>query len=266
MTTFNSLIIVAFVSALSACSKPANDETTTPDLATLWASYSAEYQAASQQVYAQATRDLPRLLADESWSAVPGFEANTDLPAAIILDVDETVLSGVEMELTMIPFSTQRQYEWGLSHEAIPVRGSAEFIAVAKSMGIEVFFVTNRPCMKYEGAEGDCPIEQGTIDDLKEVGIETDADHLFFANEQPGWDREKLVRREYLANTHRILMLLGDDYADFVACARGTPKLPCTTPATRASRAEALETYNRYWGNGWYILPNPMYGSWTSVE
>jgi len=266
MTATNSLIIFALMLALSACSTQAKNDTVTPDQAMLWTSHSAEYQAASLQVYAQATRDLPRLLADESWSAIPGYEGNSELPAGIILDVDQTVLNGVDMGLTMIPFSTQRQYEWGLTHPAIPVRGGAEFIAVAKSMGIEVFFVTNRPCMKYEGAEGDCPIEQGTIDDLREVGIETDADHLFFANEQPGWDREKVVRREYLAKTHRILMLLGDDYADFVACARGTPKLPCTTPATRASRAEALATYDHYWGNGWYILPNPMYGSWTSVE
>ena len=24
--------------------------------------------------------------------------------------------------------------------------------------------------------------------------------------------------------------------------------------------------YAGYWGNGWYILPNPMYGSWTSIR
>ena len=266
MTTLRNLTIGIVMLTLSACSNMPVEEPATPDVGLLWAAHSAEFQAVSAQIYAQATRDLPRLLADESWSAVPGFEGNKGLPPAIILDVDQTVLSGVDMQLTMIPFSTQRQYEWGLSHEATPIRGSVEFIAAAKSMGIEVFFLTNRPCMKYEGADGDCPIEQGTIDDLREVGIETDADHTFFANERPGWDREKVVRREYLAGSHRILMVIGDDYADFVACARGSFRNPCTEPATRESRAEALETYNHYWGNGWYILPNPMYGSWTSVE
>ena len=169
MTATNSLIIFALMLALSACSTQAKNDTVTPGQAMLWTSHSAEYQAASRQVYAQATRDLPRLLADKSWSAIPGYEGNSELPAGIILDVDQTVLSGVDMGLTMIPFSTQRQYEWGLVHPAIAVRGGAEFIAVAKNMGIEVFVVTNRPCMKYEGAEGDCPIEQGTINDLREV-------------------------------------------------------------------------------------------------
>lgn len=266
MTMIRPLAIVAVILLLSACSKLTIDEQKTPDLAVLWSAHSAEFQAISAQVYAQATRDLPRLLADESWSAVPGFEGNKGLPAAVILDVDQTVLSGADMQMTMVPFSAQRQYEWGLSHEATPIRGSVEFIQTAKRMGIEVFFLTNRPCMKYEGVDGDCPIEQGTIDDLREVGVETDVDHTLFANEQPGWDREKVVRREYLATTHRILMVIGDDYADFVACARESFRNPCTEPATRDSRAEALETYNHYWGNGWYILPNPMYGSWTSVE
>jgi len=266
VTSFKLVTLVVSALVLSACNSTNNAQAPEPDAGILWAAHAAEYQAISAQVYAQATRDLPRLLADKSWSAVPGHGGETGKPPAIILDVDETVLSGVDMELTLVPFSTQRQYEWGLSHTAIPIRGGAEFILAAKNMGIEVFFVTNRPCMKYEGAEGGCPIEQGTIDDLREVGIETDADHLFFANEMDGWDREKVVRREYIAATHRVLMLIGDDYADFVACARGEPKLPCTTPATRESRAEALDTYKDFWGNGWYILPNPMYGSWTSVD
>ncbi len=258
--------MIALIVSLSACTTAAHKPEAGPDMAILWASNAAEYQAISAQVYAQATRDLPRLLADQSWSAVPGYEADTSRPPAVILDVDETVLSGVEMESTMIPFTTQRQYEWGLSHTAIPIRGSVEFVDAAKRAGVEVFFVTNRPCMEYEGAEGNCPIEQGTIDDLLEVGIETDAEHLLFANEREGWDREKVVRREYISKTHRVIMLFGDDFADFVACARGTPKLPCTKAATRVSRAEALDTYKNYWGNGWYILPNPMYGSWTSVD
>ena len=79
-------------------------------------------------------------------------------------------------------------------------------------------------------------------------------------------DKEKLTRREYIAKSHRVIMLFGDDYADFVACSRAKPRTPCTKAATRASRNASLDTYKDYWGNGWYILPNPMYGSWTSVR
>ena len=57
-----------------------------------------------------------------------------------------------------------------------------------------------------------------------------------------------------------------DDFGDFVPCARKKVVAPCTEPATRARRHEALDAYDAYWGNGWYILPNPMHGSWTSVR
>lgn len=262
MTLFRTLIIFILGAVLTACA-PKTEE---PDHAILWAAHSAEYQAISAQIYSQATRDIPRLLNDTSWSAIPGFEGDAEKPPAVILDVDETILSGTDLELTMIPFSTQRQHDWGLVNKAIPIRGAAEFIAAARDAGIEVFILTNRPCDQYPGTTSDCPTEEVTIQDLREVGIDVDAEHALFANERSGWDREKVVRREFIAETHRVIMVFGDDFADFVACSRGTPKLPCTTPATRASRAADLDKYSEYWGNGWYILPNPMYGSWTSVE
>jgi acid phosphatase len=266
VTQLKSSIIVALTAALAACAASPDKQTAKPDHAILWAAHSVEYQAISAQVYAQATRDIPRLLADTSWSAVPGFEGNELKPPAVILDVDETILSGTDLELTMLPFSTQLQYEWALDHKAIPIRGVVDFVAAARSAGIEVFILTNRPCEKYKGTIGKCPIEDVTIQDLKEIGINVDAEHALFANEKPGWDREKVVRREFIAASHRVIMVFGDDFGDFVACSRGAPKAPCTTPATRASRADDLDKYNEYWGNGWYILPNPMYGSWTSVE
>jgi len=262
MTLFRSFSLIALILLLAACTSTTEE----PDHAILWAAHSVEYQAASAQVYALATRDIPRLLADTSWSAVPGYSGGADKPPAVILDVDETILSGTDLELTMIPFSTQLQYEWGLAHNAIPVRGAVDFISAAQDAGIEVFILTNRPCDQYEGTTGNCPIEAVTLQDLREVGIEVDGEHALFANEKPGWDREKVVRREFIAETHRVIMVFGDDFGDFVACSRGNPKLPCTAAATRGSRRADLEKYSEYWGNGWYILPNPMYGSWTSVD
>ncbi len=278
MPLLRSLLIVVLTMVLAACAastekhapedsaKHSTEPAEKPGYATRWAAYSVEYQAVSAQVYAQATRDIPRLLDDPSWSAIPGFDADDNKPPAVILDVDETILSSTDLELTMLPFTTQRQYEWGKANKATPVRGAADFIAAARAAGIEVFILTNRPCDQYEASVGDCPSEAVTLQDLAEVGIDVDAEHALFANEQPGWDREKVTRREFIAETHRVIMVFGDDFGDFVACSRGTPKLPCTEPATRDSRAEALETYQDYFGNGWYILPNPMHGSWTSVE
>ncbi len=261
------LFVVAFVLFSSACTRAPAENGPGMDSAVMWAKYAAEYQAISAQVYAQATRDLPRLLADESWSAVPGHEGETDKPPAIILDVDETVISNVDFELHLEgPYTSLKHYEWTNSYDAIPLRGVADFVAVARSAGVEIFFVTNRMCEKIEGNDDVCPQEKSTIGDIQEVGIDVDINHVLLANEKPDWGKEKLVRREHVAKTHRVIMLFGDDYGDFVACTRAVPVAPCTAGATRASRAAALDTYQDYWGNGWYILPNSMHGSWTSVR
>ena len=257
---------------LAGCASPALESAPEPDddvdIGVLWAEHSAEYQAVSAQVYAQARRDLPRLLADAEWTALPGDQDVAGKPPAIILDVDETAVSNAAYQKTLAyaPYTRFRHFDFMRNNEAVPVRGAVRMIDAARAAGVEVFFVTNRACEPFDGVEGDCPYEQVTIDDLREAGIETDPEHVLMAWEQPGWDKEKLTRREYVAQTHRVIMLFGDDYGDFVHCTRAKPLAPCTEPATRASRHAALDTYDEYWGNGWYILPNPMHGSWTSVR
>jgi acid phosphatase len=259
---------------LGACATPCTDcvpvEQTAEatELAALWAENAAEYQAVSAQVYALARRDLQRFLEDASWTALPGPQDIAGKPPAIILDVDETVVSnaGYQKTLAYAPYTRLRHFTWMRDNKAVPIRGAAETIEAARALGIEVFFVTNRACEEFEGVEGSCPAEQVTIDDLRETGVEADAEHVLMAWEQPDWSKEKLHRREYVAKTHRVIMLFGDDYGDFVHCTREKPLPPCTEPATRASRHAALDTYAEYWGNGWYILPNPMHGSWTTVR
>ncbi len=60
-------------------------------------------------------------------------------------------------------------------------------------------------------------------------------------------------------------MLIGDDLGDFLPCVRKKPYAPCTDKATAAARTAMVEEHKHLWGNGWYILPNPMHGSWTSA-
>ena len=258
---------------LAACATTTTDDETSPppeatERAALWAEHTAEYQAISAQVYAQARRDMPRLLADPVWTALPGDHDVAGKPPAIILDVDETVVSNADYQETLrfAPYSRYGHFDWMRNNTAVPIRGAAETIEAAREAGVEVFFLTNRACEAFDDAEGDCPYEQVTIDDLREAGIETDPEHVLMAWEQPGWSKEKVNRRDYIARTHRVIMLFGDDYGDFVHCTRAKPLPPCTEPATRASRHAALDTYEEYWGNGWYVFPNPMHGSWTTVR
>ena len=266
------LFLAATLLGACASTAPSDEaapsESVRPDIGILWVENAAEYQALAALVYAEARRDLERLVADPEWSALPGVTDVAGKPPAIVLDVDETVVSNAIYQETLIqePYSRFGHFDFMRNNAAVPVRGAAAMIATARAAGVAVFFLTNRACEAFDGVEGDCPYEQVTIDDLREVGIETDPEHVLMAWEQPDWTKEKLHRRLHIAKTHRVIMLFGDDYGDFVQCTRASPLPPCTEPATRAYRHATVEKYAGFWGNGWYILPNPMHGSWTSIR
>jgi len=257
-------IVAALLVAACAASPPEHNPAS--DLGMQWVKNASEYRAITRQVYATATQALPGFISDRSWSAVPQQTNAEHLPPAIILDVDETVVSNIDFQLSFEPpFENWKLNKWNDETPATPVEGVKDFVNEARRQGATVFFVTNRPCEPIAGNDDPCPQKQTTIQDIAEVGIVTDAEHVFLSEEQ-GWTREKLSRRLHVAKTHRVIMLIGDDYGDFVACSRRKARPPCTQAATRASRRAALDKYDHYWGNGWYILPNPMHGSWTSVE
>ena len=229
-----------------------------------WVDQAAEFEALALQTYAEATRDLDGLLADASFSAVLSQRNAAALPPAVILDVDETVVSNVGFQLVFEPpFANWKLDKWNRENQARAIPGVRGFVESARAKGVTVFFVTNRPCEPENGEA--CPQQQTTLDDIAEVGIQTDDEHLLLAHEQPEWTREKRVRRELLAESHRIVMLIGDDLGDFIPCVRVKAVAPCTEAASRASRQQLVESHKDYWGNGWYVLPNPMHGSWTSA-
>jgi predicted secreted acid phosphatase len=70
--------------------------------------------------------------------------------------------------------------------------------------------------------------------------------------ERREWKSDKTSRREYLAATHRILLLIGDDLSDFTETGAIPPR----------ARLRAGEEYKAFWGISWIMLPNPMYGTW----
>jgi acid phosphatase len=250
---------------LAACQTQAPAYDPLKDGGLLWVKHSAEYRAITKQVYATATTALPGFIEDTSWSVVPGQDDAGDLPVAIILDVDETAVSNVDFQLTFErPFDNWKLEEWTSSTPATPIAGMKEFIDAGRAAGVTVFFITNRPCERIPGINDPCPQKKSTIDDIAEVGIETDADHVFLSDEQ-GWNREKSVRRDHIAENYRVIILIGDDLGDFVPCVRRKAYAPCTTKASAEDRLQLVNESSHLWGNGWYILPNPMHGSWTSV-
>ena len=240
-------------------------EVAEPDAATRWTDHAAEYRAVSRQIYRTASKSLPALIDDVSWTAIPYQTGADDLPPAIIMDIDQTLVNGVDFQLGHVPPFTARKFDdWNASHIATPVPGAPEFVQLARDSGVEVFFLTNRFCNST--AEATCIEKPITVEDLNEAGIPAVSDNVSLAGERPDWGSEKKVRRDYIAQYYRVIMLFGDDLGDFIPCVRSTPSAPCTTAGTIANRLTLTTEHDAYWGSGWYILPNPMYGSWTSVR
>jgi len=262
MNKYICLLVLAIISSLSACAgKPLSDQ---PESGILWVDSAAEYDALTLQTYQNATRVLDDLIFDKTWTALPGQTGVEEKPAAIILDVDETALSNVEFQLQLEgSFSHEAFDAWQNSNPAGRMPGAPEFIQAARDKDVTMFFITNRPCKELDFTPGPCPQETITLSDLSEAGIETDSDHLMLVGEKPEWTREKRIRQELVAETHRVIMLIGDDLGDFLPCVRAKPVAPCA-PATAEYRTRMTIEHQQYWGLGWHILPNPMHGSWTS--
>lgn len=255
---------------LSACAATPDKTTEIPEPyvhpGIWWVQQSAEFEAVAMQVYRKAGEDLLDKINDRSWSALPEQENAGHLPPAIIFDVDETVVNNAEFQLTLVPpFSDEKLDAWNAANVAKGMPGVAGFAARAQALGVELFFITNRPCRKDDLTGELCPQKRVSTQDVIEAGIATDEDHVMLAYEQPGWNKEKKNRRDVIAMNYRVIMLIGDDLGDFIACSRRRAVAPCTEGATADSRQRATMQYRDYWGNGWYILPNPMHGSWTTA-
>jgi acid phosphatase len=213
---------------------------------TLWVQHAAEYDATTIQLFQIASNRLIEALADPSWTALPDDPAG-ERPPAVILDVDETVLDNSPYHARMIlaggTYDTESWHQWVMAAAAKPLPGAAEFLQLARAKGVAIFYVTNRR-EAHEGA---------TRRNLEEVGLPVDeGDDALLMAEESGWTEDKEARRRYVARTHRVLLLLGDDLNDFVPARKITP----------AEREALVAQHSGRWGKQWILLPNQSYGSW----
>ncbi|MGE5489095.1 MAG: 5'-nucleotidase, lipoprotein e(P4) family [bacterium] len=213
--------------------------------AVLWVRTSAEYDAAARQAYAAARRSLERALENRYWTAAleqtgPFF----DLPPAVILDLDETVLDNTEFQARLAregkAYSEEAWSAWVAERRAGLIPGALDFLTAARASGVALFYVSNRTC------RDDDP-EDATARLLRTLNVPLEPGRLLCR----GDSGEKGARRAAVARTHRILLLIGDDLNDFISA-----------PPDLAGRDALAQAYAQFWGERWIVLPNPMYGSW----
>ena len=202
-----------------------------------WVRSSAEYRALTREVYAMAGERLPELV--------------HEVPArrwAVILDADETVLDNSEYQRRLAvahaPFDAKSWTAWVNERAAPAVPGALGFTRLVRSLGGRVAIVTNRSMAECDA----------TRENLRGVGIEADVVLCQPAGEADKNPRFRRVQDGSAAPGLPALTVvewLGDNIQDF----------PSLTQSVRADSAVLSQ-----FGKSYFVLPNPMYGSWEHVH
>jgi 5'-nucleotidase (lipoprotein e(P4) family) len=237
-----SLLLVAF--AMAGCASTAQmpvmaTDPTPPSATTLppaihWSRNSAEHSALIRQTYRLAGEKLRGMTAGRatgSW--------------AVIMDADETVLdnSTYQKERAAIGegYTSESWNAWVRRIEAAALPGASDFIASVRALGGRVAIVTNR-------TEAVCA---ETRDNFVRVGIVVD---VVLCRAPDSSDKNPRFRAVQEGTTGadlpplEVLMWVGDNIQDFPGLDQNL-------------RMMAGPSYGQF-GERYFLLPNPMYGSW----
>jgi 5'-nucleotidase (lipoprotein e(P4) family) len=206
-----------------------------PSPAVRWVRDSAEHRALFLQVFRAAAAHVE----GEAVRREPGTWA-------VVTDADETVLDNsqyqLERERQGRGFTRESWRAWIERREAIPLPGAAAFLARVRALGGRVAVVTNRRA-------SECPDTEAVF---REHGLAYDV--MLCRDEDGPGDKgprfDAVTRGTTPAGLPplEIVAVLGDNVRDF----------PGQSQALRSAEDEAFAEF----GVRFFVLPNPMYGSW----
>jgi acid phosphatase len=216
----------------------------------LWMQASVEYEAVTYQIFKIAEYRLDEALADTNWVAV--FPKKTGMgkkKPAIIVDIDETILNNSPYRAgllqTNLKKSEQTYLSWVNQVRARAIKGSIRFLRLARDKGVTIFYVTNRHEL----------VKETTRLNLRNLGfpLEIDFETILTPKEK---DFNKNLRRRLIAKHYRVIMIFGDDLIDFSDIFDGRYV---------EDRRTLVKDNRALFGKKWFILPNPIYGSWDNA-
>jgi 5'-nucleotidase (lipoprotein e(P4) family) len=204
--------------------------------ATRWIRDSAEHRALFLQVYRQATAFVEPAAAGRA----PGTWA-------VVLDADETVIDNSLYQLERaeagMAYDRESWRAWIARRAATPLPGAGAFLERVRALGGTIVIVTNRN-------QSECPDTEAVF---AAHGLAWDA----MLCRPDGTPSEKGSRFAAIAAGStaaglpplEIVAFVGDNIQDF----------PRLTQAVRQHGDDAFAEF----GARFFVLPNPMYGSWN---
>jgi 5'-nucleotidase (lipoprotein e(P4) family) len=200
-----------------------------------WVQQSAEFQAALHQVYRLATAAVERSAASRptgSW--------------AVVLDADETVISNAvyqrERARLGAGFSAESWNAWVKRREATPLPGAAEFLRRVRTLGGRIAIVTNRLQSECDDTAAVFAAHALVYDAMlcRPDGSPSD--------KNPRFDAVAGGRSAAGSSPLDVVAFVGDNILDF----------PATSQKLRDAAPMAFSAF----GDRYFVVPNPMYGSW----
>ena len=173
-------------------------------------------------------------------------------PLAVVFDVDETVILNQGYEywtaLTGAEFSKSTWEEWERTGASFvrPVPGAVTGIRRLREAGITPVFNTNRE-FSPEGAARAIAAAG--------LGEAIHRDTLFLRGDDGVNSGDKDGRRALIADRYCVVALAGDNLGDFADMLNDDSLAPLERREL-AARGDLAQL----WGNGWFALPNPVYG------
>lgn len=146
-------------------------------------------------------------------------------PIAVVMDVDETILSNHQYEYervkTFTRYTDENWNEWVERANAPLIQGAKKYIEHIRAAGVKVILISNRTTEHVPE----------TLKNLSKLGLEFNAEELLFRKET----RDKTARQLAVTQQYDVIMYVGDQQGDF-------PE-----------------------GSNTLVLPNPMYGHWDQL-
>lgn len=205
-----------------------------------WVRTAAEHRAVYEQVFSVAGRrveELARGRVVDSW--------------AVILDADETVLDNSEYQLLRarqgLGYTSESWATWVRDEAATALPGAVAFVARVRDLGGRVAIVTNR----------NDDVCNPTRRNLAAVGLEVDVVLCRVAGVSDKQPRFSAVQGGTTAAELpplEVIAWVGDNIGDFP----GGSQALADAPLGAGEFAD--------FGVRFFVLPNPMYGSWERNE
>lgn len=200
-----------------------------------WVRSSAEHRAVYVQTYRDAAEELEKVV-----------EGRAPFTWAVSLDADETLLDNSlyqkERAEKGLGYTPESWNEWVRRGEAPALPGTRDFLETVRGLGGKIAVVTNRDEIVCPETEANLRAERLPYDVVLCQPMEGPS------SKEPRWEAVETGQASRSLPPLDLVMWIGDNIHDF--------------PGGSQEMAHGPERELEPFGRIYFVLPNPMYGSW----